>query len=83
VYSERHEILTNTKIGPPNPPTISEGYLRQLRHFVACCWGDAEPIVSLREMVHLQEMIDGLYGSASGTGQVVLAEEDGAADPDR
>jgi predicted dehydrogenase len=83
VYSERHEILTNTKIGPPNPPTISEGYLRQLRHFVACCWGDAEPVVSLREMVELQGIIDGLYGSASSTGQVVLAEENGAADPDR
>ena len=75
LYGERHEALTNTKIGPPNPPTIPEAYLRQLRHFVACCRGDAEPIVTLEQMVQLQEMIDGLYRSASGIGQVVLAEE--------
>jgi predicted dehydrogenase len=75
LYTEGRGHLLDTTVGEPDPPTVQEGYMRQARHFVACCWGEATPVVTPEQGVTLQEMIDAFYNSASGTDRVILGVE--------
>jgi predicted dehydrogenase len=72
--TEMFGVRVDMTLVDPLPPTVQEGYRRQIEHFVACCRGLEEPIVTPDDGVVLQRMMAALYRSAEQDRQVGIDE---------
>lgn len=73
IYQERHGMLVDSVPDQLAPFDVGACYRRHIDDFIRCCLNGGEPLVSTKQAVTLQRIVDALYLSAKMQQPVELA----------